>query len=71
MSPIRASGYIYGSGYVRLVRFCFIFGFMLIFLGAPAVSFFLTTVYILYFSLIKEQDSFSPLFRTQKNIELV
>jgi hypothetical protein len=29
--PIRASGYIYGSGYVRLVRSCFIFGFMLIY----------------------------------------
>ena len=28
---ICASGYIYGSGYVRLVRSCFIFSFMLIY----------------------------------------
>jgi hypothetical protein len=65
ISLICASGYIYGSNHVWLVRSCFIFSFMLIYSWEHWQYIYSLPQYILYFSLIKIRI----LFPTHQNSE--
>jgi hypothetical protein len=67
---ICASGYIYGSGHVRLVRSCFIFGFMFIYSWEHRQYLSSLSQYIFCTFLWLKQEHFPPLIRTQKTSNL-